>query len=337
MPVWRTVLGALAGSAALLLGLLYGLGAAVESRRLANAHVSVLDALPQIPLPHLLGEGIGLALRSFVALIIVTIVVLGLTWAERYLEPLRQAIRRHTRIVRSLAVRVNANLSAVQADVGARQKLEADVIEVQRLLPELTETPATESERQEMLAKLADAQRVLVEYRESTDTPDVLLKRVNEAKRANRRMLLRLRAQALGFRFIVKSVRWGPLLVGVALSLVVAPAPVGVALIAAGLLWRLDPFENLRPLLLSLYVIIAAGVIVNGVIWVPPLPTAHVVTARKTYSGPLVSLTDSTWYIAITDRGVAVVPASNATSAGYVSGSASPEPTLPEAFLNALS
>jgi hypothetical protein len=59
----------LPGLAALLLGLLYGVGALIKTAQLRQADVSVLDALPLVPLEQVLGLGIGTVTTSLLLLV----------------------------------------------------------------------------------------------------------------------------------------------------------------------------------------------------------------------------------------------------------------------------
>lgn len=301
----------------MLLGSLYGLGAAVEARRLARAHVSIADVLPVVPLPHLLAEGIGLLIESLLILGVTTLVVVGLIQLEKRLDPYLESRKLRQRTIRSRTAAIWGEIRQLQAESAALAKTAEDGRRVIANPPKV-EPPKTQAERAAVLKLSAEMNQLLEDTRNYEPRIQDLDKRTKALARRHKRYIWQVRLGNLPFKVFARSLRWGPLTLAVVGSLFVTPI-LAASFLTGALVWSTHRHTQIRSLLLILYCIVAVGFLTDRIIRVPPLPVAHVTTANRSYEGTLALMTDSTWYVAAAGRAVLPIPASRNVEGSYVS------------------
>jgi len=311
----KAVAAALGASAALLLGARYGLGAAVEARRLSIARVSIADLLPQVPLPQMLAEGIDLLIGSLFVVAITTLVVIALLHLETRLEPFLESQRRRSRTVKSRMATTWGHIRSLQAESKALAKTAEDTRNVIANPPEV-EPPTTPEQHEALLEKKAELDQLLVDARSYKTRLRDLDTRVKEADRQHRRFGRQVRLANVPFKVFAKALRWGPLCVALVAGLFVTPV-LAASFVTAGLVWRLSRHTDLRVLLVTLYAIIVLGYVTDRIIYVSPLPKAEVTTESGIYRGTLALTTGSTWYLAAAHEVVRAIPASRIRTARY--------------------
>jgi hypothetical protein len=292
----------LGGSAAALLGALYALGAAVEWKRLTHAGVRVVDALPLVPLPHVLTAGISVLLSMAIAFIGVTGFLLLLRGLDqlvesrrihRHLARYKRAMKTSTVIFRARVARATQESDRL-ADIRVRL---AEFAEKQIEIP----TPKTEEERAKLSAYSEDIKRLLEEAKLHNADRDALIASLPKLRRDAYWLVTRTRIQMTLYKQIVPTIRYGPLAFGSVVGVLFVPYPIGASLIVVGLLWALGTKINVPAQLLraTLYVVVGLGVITNGIGGAPSLPDAQLVTGAGSVHGPLIASTDTTWYITV--------------------------------------
>jgi hypothetical protein len=290
-PLWRATLGTVSASAAALLGALYGLGAVVESIKLANAGVSVADGLSLVPLPDLLTAGIGLLLSTVLAFVGVSLFIGGLYRLEAFLEdegwrPLLAKRKRR----RSTTIMLIHHAVKVEKAEAARLMTLRD--RVNRFPQE-----ADQSTTPEARAAMAEVGKNLVEEAQQQQVSQAeTLRRLQKWQRHTKWYPRQLKAELTLLRAFLQFVRFGPLAIGTVVG-IVAPYPVGAAVFIAGAAWSVATKLKLTYKRLGLSVLVSTSVLLNGLMGVAPLPIAAVRTTDETLRGSLVALTDATWYV----------------------------------------
>jgi hypothetical protein len=327
-PSLRAVTAALSASAALLLGALYGLGAIVEARRLAVAHTSIADVLPQVPLPHLLAEGIGLLIGTLIVLAAITLVVLALLRLETQLEPWLASQRVRSREIRSKLAVTSGQLHEMKDEAASLARVVEEVRRVEADPPD-TSPPTTEAELAERIRVKSELEALLVEAKDHESRRSELLSRIETLKSEHDRYARKVKLGNVPFRVFARGLRWGPLTVGIVVGIFVRPA-LAASLVIAGLVWTLHRRTDVRKLLLALYFIVVAGFLIGHIVDVPPLPNARVNTDSGTYSGTLLLATETRWYLAGPHGGVTAIDSTRVLSASY----SSPQTQGPESLFD---
>jgi hypothetical protein len=305
----------LGGSAAALLGALYGLGAAVEWRRLSNASVRLADGLPLIPLPHILTAGIGVVLSTVIAFIGVTVFLVSLHALEGLVKS--QRINRHlkgrSRAVKTaaLSVKYQVRIEGEEAERLASVRSQVAEFEARQV-----STPKTEAERAALIAYKEEIEALLKEAQKHEADRLAMLERLPRLRRRAQRVAKQFHAEVRLYHWIVPALRYGPLVLGVLVGGFLVPYPIGIGLVVAGLAWLTGTKTKVAQgaLRIFLYVSVSAGVIANGIISAPSLPIAHITLQDQRLSGPLLALTDTTWYIAGSGGVIRPIPVSHVQS-----------------------
>ncbi len=109
-------------------------------------------------------------------------------------------------------------------------------------------------------------------------------------------------------RFFVRLLRWGPLAAGLLVAFFLPPILAGTAA-AVGLVWAFGTHTDIRTLLITLYLAVITGIVANGIVQVAPLPQGRLTTTSGAVTKPLISLTDSAWYVAQLDHSIRFISA----------------------------
>jgi hypothetical protein len=334
-PAWRTGLAALSASAAVLLGALYGLGAAIEAARFAKAHVAALDALPLVPLPHLLTSGITLLLSTLLA---ASLVVLFLAGLYRLRRALAQQVwkpvllkRKRKRTTRLMQIHHERDLATEEAERLTTLKTRVNEFAAEPFVP-----PTNDAERESARLRLEQGQKLIAEAGEQQETRAAALAHLKRLQRRLRLYPHMLKGELIIFRTFVLSIKYGPLSVALVAACFL-PYPIGISLVLAGTLWRVALLiDDVRYVLLGLSALVSIGVITNGIISVPRLPIAQVRTDSGLLTGTLIALTDSTWYLGTPNGAIRPIPADQVRE-GFVRPVASPSTSsLGDLVLDAL-
>jgi hypothetical protein len=305
----------LGGSAAALLGALYGLGAAVEWRRLTSAGVRLADGLPLVPLPHILTAGIGVVLSTVIAFVGVTVFLIGLHALERLIKSKR--INRHlkgrSRAVKTAAVSVKYQVRIESEEAQRLASVRSQVAEFEAI--QVT-TPKTDVERAALIAYKKEIETLLKEAQKHEADRLAMLERLPRLQRRAQRIAKQFHAEVRLYHWIVPALRYGPLVLGVLVGGFLVPYPIGIGLVVAGLGWLTGTKTKMTEgaLRIALYISVGAGVIANGIISAPSLPIAHITTQDQRLTGPLIALTDTTWYIAGSHGVIRPIPVSHVQS-----------------------
>jgi hypothetical protein len=314
----KRIAAVLGGSTALLLGVLYALGAGVEARRLAIAHVSIADVLPQVPLPYLLADGIGLLVESLLVIAATTLVVIGLLQLETRLEPYLEGRRRRIRTIRSRMAMTRGEIKMLQDESKKRAETVQRVRDLNANPPQF-ETPVSAAERKVLLSRKAELEQLVEDARDHNLQLADFQARVKAAGRQNDRFARQVRMGNIPFKVFARSLVWGPIGLALIGGLFVTP-PLAASFVTAGLVWRLRPHTGIRVLLMTLYIIVVIGFVANRIIYVTPLPKAQVNTGTSSFQGTLVLTTDAAWYLAGNRKTVLAIPSSRVTTVTYTSG-----------------
>ena len=301
-----------------MLGLLYGLGAAVESARLADAHVAVLDGLPLVPLPHLLTVGIGLLFSTVVSLAVVTVFVLLLRRIERWVsgDSFRTFIQRRRRTIDTRLFRIKSEIRS-QRDAVSHQR---EVVQrIKDIGSTKFPTSVTTTEKAELLATIEGLKDEAEHFDERVEETTLRFRRFQRRWKIVKR---RNRADVRLLHGILFCVKYGPLFSAIVVGFFLLPPAVAIGLMLSGIVWRVGLHFETRSLLLTLYVIVSIGVIANGLINVKSLPIAYVTTTNGSFHGRLVALTDTAWYIADPDGVIRSISTDRVQSGFTVSVSA---------------
>ena len=321
----------MSASAAVLLGALYGLGAAVEAARLALAQVTVIDGLALIPLPQLLTAGISLLLSTVLTFAGVYLFVAALYRLETFLktESWRPLMARRRRAMRTKTV-------LLKHDVEVEKEEAQRLLTIRERVERFKEAASLGPKPPETRAALAEEGNRLVGEAEQHQTArNEALTRLRKLRRTARFFPYRLKAEARMWKAFVWLVKFGPLAIGVIASCL-APYPVGAALLIAGLAWFLATKAEIAYRRLGLPVLVSASVVVNGLIGVSPLPTAEVVTNSGEFRGPLISLTDATWYVGSPGGIIRPIPSDRVQSGVTRAVSVAPTKTLLQLVVSVL-
>ncbi len=309
LPATRTVLAALGSSAAFLLGALYGLGAAVEARRLHFAHVSIADVLPQVPLTQLLTDGIGLLMESLVVLLLTSLTVVGLVTLEKRLDPYLDKQRRRMRTVLSRQAYVSGQVRELKAESKALDRIASEAEAVQKNPPHPV-PPTTAADISSMRAQQAHLEQLLADAQGYQPRAEDLKRRTTELGHELDDLKRQVRLGSLPFKVFAKTLRWGPVVMALASSALV-PLPLAASFWISALIWRLGRHTQIRVLLVVFYIVLTVGFVTDRVLYTSRLPIVTVTTRVGTFSGTLVLIADSTWYVAATDHVLRAFPASN--------------------------
>jgi hypothetical protein len=264
-----------------------------------------------VPLPHLLSAGISLVLTTAIAFAGTT----AFLFALRRLEDLLKSKRINRRLkARARAIKTMKITIAYQAEVA---KEEADrILSLRRRIaeyPKIQEVPApkTDAERNALMAFKAQGEALLEEAKKHEADRAAIVERLSAMQRRNKKLLFRVRVGHRGYRLIVPTVRYGPLVLSVVVALFI-PYPIGCALVLASLIWLISTKVKVptRALRLSLYCIVAVGVVINGILWAPALPVASLKLRSETVEGTAIVVTDTTWYITPGHGIIRAIPAS---------------------------
>jgi hypothetical protein len=264
--------------------------------------------LPQVPLPHLLAEGIGLLVESLVVLLATTLVVIALLQLEKRLYPYLESQRKRIRTGRSRMATSRGQLSSMRAEIKALTKTAEDVQHIQDNPPQV-KAPTTPAERDALLQQRTELERLLEDAHNYEPRVKDLNSRIKVLAREHARFARQVRLGDLPLKWFAKSLRWGPLCLSIVGSLFAPPA-LAASFLSVGVVWTLSRNTEIRSLLLILYVIVAIGFIADRIINVSPLPQANVVTDAGAYRGTLVLMTESTWYLADPNQTVRSIPSS---------------------------
>src|SRR5262245_38189935 len=85
-----TIVSTAAAASAVVLGVLYSVGAVLVAGALRETGVSVRDVLPLIPLPQMLGRGMSVLLGSAGTSLIALVIFGGAVWLSHDLERSRR-------------------------------------------------------------------------------------------------------------------------------------------------------------------------------------------------------------------------------------------------------
>jgi hypothetical protein len=331
------VFATLGGSAAILLGALYALGAAIEWRRLTLADVRVADALPLVPLPHILTAGISVLLSTLLALLAVTLFLLVLRAVEELVASKRinRHLKRHTRLVKSKAVAFQYQARA-ETEVADRLTRIREAID--EFTPKPVSSPKTNAERQALTEYRRKVETLLSEAQQHNTERLALLDRLPRLKRDMQRYVKRLNIERRLYKAIVPLLKYGPLAFGIVIGGLVVPYPIGLGLVVAGLIWLVGTKTktSTTTLRLALYVVVVAGVIANGILGAPSLPSAYVQTTIGPVKGRPIALTETTWYITTGGGRIQSVPVDHIRSAFTSPGAAHPVSTVLQILERAL-